>query len=69
MGLMDRVKRAVEGRSGTIEKGIDRAVSQVNRRTRGRYAGTLEKGARTLKDQARKLDDRRAGPGDGFPAP
>jgi hypothetical protein len=64
MGLMDKAKQAMKGRSEMVEKGIDKAVVQVNRRTNNKYGDKLTKGAQDLKQRARKLDDGRAGPGD-----
>ena len=61
MGWLDKVKQAVRGRSGTVEKGIDTAVDQASKVTKGKYDDTLTKGAEGLKEQARKLDDDRAG--------
>lgn len=62
MGLMDKVKQAVQGRSEMVEKGIDRAVGEVNKRTRGKYRDTLTQRAGALKDRARQLDDQRREP-------
>ncbi len=59
MGFMDKVKQAAKGRSAMVEKGIDLAVTQVNKRTGGKYQATLTKRANDMKDRARKLDDER----------
>lgn len=56
MGIMDKVKQAVKGRSGMVEKGIDRAVGQVDKRTKGKYNNQLTKRATDLKARARRLD-------------
>lgn len=56
MGIMDKVKQAVQGRSGMVEKGIDRAVGQVDKRTKGKYNDKLTKQATGLKARARRLD-------------
>lgn len=59
MGFIDKVKQAAKGRSAMVEKGIDLAVTQVNKRTGGKYSGTLTKRANDIKERARKLDDDR----------
>ncbi len=72
MPLMARLKQAMKGRSTMVEKGIDRAVAQVNKRTGGKYGDTLAKRADYLKQRARQLDDRAgsgSGPGPDQPAP
>ena len=63
MGWLDKVKQAAKGRSGMVEKGIDSAVGQVSKVTKGKYDDKLTKGADELKEQARKLDDARADEG------
>ena len=60
MGLMDKLKQAAKGRSEMVEKGIDTAVGQVDKRTNGKYRDKLSKGAQSLKTQARRLDEERA---------
>ncbi len=62
MALMDKLKQAVKGRSAMVEKGIDRAVTEANKRTNGKYEAKLTKGARDLKARARRLDDDRNDP-------
>lgn len=72
MGLMDKVKQAAKGKSEMLEKGIDSAVQQVDRRTKGKYSDKLTKGAEDLKEKARRLDEERAGRTDapgGFDGP
>jgi hypothetical protein len=69
MGLMDKAKAMIKGRSAVVEKGIDSAVTEANKRTGSKYDDKLASGAETLKDQARKLDEDRAPgrPGAGGP--
>lgn len=68
MALMDKVKQAVRGKSAKIEQGIDKAVTEVDKRTQGKYGEKLTKGAETLKSKTRELDDdRRNDPGDPRP--
>jgi hypothetical protein len=63
MALLDKVKQAVRGKSAKLEQGIDKAVGEVDKRTKGKYGDTLTKGAEALKGRARELDDdRRDGP-------
>jgi hypothetical protein len=69
MGWLDKVKQAARGRSGMVEKGIDSAVDQVSKVTKGKYDDKLSKGADGLKQQARKLDDARADEGAGPETP
>jgi hypothetical protein len=57
--MMDKVKQAVSGHSEMIEKGIDQAVAQVNKRTGGKYGDTLTKRAQDVKERARQLDAQR----------
>ena len=64
MGLMDKAKQAMKGRSEMVEKGIDRAVAEANKRTKGKYGETLTTRAQDLKQRARQLDDQRNEPGD-----
>jgi hypothetical protein len=64
MGLMDKARQAMKGRSQMVEKGIDRAVSEANKRTKGKYGETLTARAQDLKQRARSLDDARNEPGD-----
>ncbi len=59
MPFMDKLKQAVKGRSAMVEQGIDKAVAQVNKRTGGKYSGTLTKRAADLKSRARRLDEQR----------
>lgn len=66
MGLMDKVKQAMKGRSEAVERGIDAAASAADKRTKGKYREKLQQGATRLKAQSRKLDDeRRDGEQDG----
>ena len=65
MPFMDKIKQAVKGRSHMLEKGIDTAVAQVNKRTGGKYDTTLTKRAQDLKSRAQRLDDERRDPGPG----
>lgn len=65
MALLDKLKQVVTGRSEMVEKGIDLAVGQVNRRTKHKYSGTLTKQATQLKGKARQLDAHRTRPDDG----
>ena len=74
MGLMDKLKQAARGKSAMVEKGIDSAVSQVDKRTKGKYRDKLTKGAEDIKAKARRLDEERAERGDppaggGAPGP
>jgi len=64
MGLMDKLKQVAKGRSAMVEKGIDSAVSQVDKRTKGKYRDKLSKGAEDLKEKARRLDEEAAQRGD-----
>ena len=71
---MDKLKQAARGKSAMVEKGIDSAVSQVDKRTKGKYRDKLTKGADDLKAKARRLDEERAERGDppaggGSPGP
>lgn len=61
MGLMDKAKKAVRGRSDRIEKGIDAAAKQVDKRTGGKYADKVAQSASKAKARARELDEKRAG--------
>jgi hypothetical protein len=64
MALLDKVKQAVRGKSAKLEQGIDKAVGEVDKRTKGKYGDKLTKGAEALKSRARDLDEeRRGGPG------
>lgn len=64
MGLMDKAKQAVQGRSRKIEEGVDKATREIDRRTGGKYRDKLAKGADTVKSRAREMDDdRRSRPG------
>ena len=56
MGLMDKAKGAIKGRSSMIEKGIDVAADQVNKRSKGKYASKVNEQASKLKAQARQMD-------------
>ena len=74
MPLMDKIKQAVRGRSAMVEKGIDRAVGEVDKRTKGKYSDKLTDRAQDLKSKARELDDERRdppadGPGSGSVPP
>lgn len=64
MGLMDKAKRAVQGRSEKIERGVDQAAKAVDKRTGGKYRDKLTKGAEQVKSRARSMDEQRrdAGP-------
>jgi hypothetical protein len=65
MALMDTIKKAMQGRSETVEKVIDGAVERL-----GRYSASLKKQGETVKDHARRLDEtRREGPAPDGPPP
>lgn len=59
MGLMDKAKQAVKGRSAQIERGVDQAAKMVDKRTGGKYRDKVTKGAEQVKSKARTLDDDR----------
>lgn len=59
MGLMDKAKQAVKGRSAQIERGVDQAAKMVDKRTGGKYRDKVAKGAEQVKSKARTLDDDR----------
>lgn len=61
MGIFDKVKRAVQGRSNQINKAVDSATSQINKRTNNKYADKLAKGSSKVKKTVDDLD-RRSGP-------
>lgn len=61
--MMEALKRAMKGRSGTVERGVDTALSHLER-----YSATLKQRAETVKERARTLDPDRTGP-TGDPAP
>ncbi len=63
MGLLDKAKQAMKGKSSTIEKGIDAAVKAADTRTNGKYRDKLSQGAERAKAKARTMDDER--PDDG----
>ena len=69
MPLMDKIKQAVKGRSQMVEKGIDRAVGEVDKRTKGKYSDTLTTRAQDLKSRARSLDEERRDPPAGGSEP
>ncbi len=56
MSLMDTVKRAMNGRSGSVEKAVDGAVKGF-----GRIGDALSKQGERLKTRARDLDGDHAG--------
>src|ERR671917_589697 len=56
MALMDTIKKAMQGRSETVEKVIDGAVERL-----GRYSDSLKKQGETVKGHARRLDETRSG--------
>ena len=55
MALMDTIKKAMQGRSETVEKVIDGAVERL-----GRYSESLKKQGETVKGHARRLDESRS---------
>ena len=70
MGWMDKLKQAARGKSEMVEKGVDTAVNQVSKRTKGKYDDKLTKGAEQVKAKARSLDEERsARPPDATPPP
>lgn len=63
MGLMDKARQLMKGRSGKIEGIIDSAVGSV-----GKYSETLKKQAEGLKARTRDLDEERtSAPSGGTP--
>ena len=69
MGFLDKVKQAVQGKSGQINKAVDSATRQINKRTNNKWASKLEQGTSKLKQQVTKLDRRSspAAPSDAQP--
>lgn len=65
MGLMDKAKQAVKGRSAQLERGVDQAAKMVDKRTGGKYRDKVAKGADQLKSKARTLDEDRREPSQG----
>lgn len=66
MALMDTVRTLMKGRSGALERGVDKAIGYL-----GRYSDSLKRQAETVKAKARTLDPDRdeAGRSGGAPDP
>jgi hypothetical protein len=66
MGLLDSVKKAIRGKGGQIEKGIDKAADVIDDRTKGKHSSKIDGVADKAKDVVDKLDDAPdKGAGDG----
>lgn len=63
MGIMDKAKDALKGKSDKVAKAVDSAGEQVNKRTKGKYADKISKGSETLKRKAQELDTEHRGTG------
>ena len=62
MGMFDKLKRkatkAVDEHGDQIARGIDKAASVADRKTGGKYADKIDKGAAGAKDALDKLDGK-----------
>lgn len=56
MQMTDALKRAMKGRSSTVERGVDTALSHLER-----YGTALKQRAETVKERARTLDPDHTG--------
>lgn len=65
MGIMDKAKGALKGKSDKVAKAVDGAGEQVNKRTKGKYADKISKGSERLKRKAQELDTEHQGTGTG----
>jgi len=61
MGIMDSVKKAMQGRSGKVGDAVDTAARKIDERTAGKYTDKLTSSADKVKGAAERLD-RRAQP-------
>jgi hypothetical protein len=57
MGLLDTVKKAIRGKGGQIEKGIDKVADVIDDKTKGKHSSKIENVAGKAKGLVDKLDD------------
>ncbi len=57
MGLLDSVKKAIRGKGGQIEKGIDKVAGAIDDKTKGKHSSKIDGVADKAKDLVDKLDD------------
>jgi len=57
MGLLDKVKKALHGKSDEVAKGIDKVADVVDDKTKGKHGDTIDDVADKAKDIVDGLDD------------
>lgn len=59
MGFLDKAKDLLSQNADKVDKVIDKAGDIVDKKTQGKYAGTVDK----VQDAAKKANTKNAGPG------
>jgi hypothetical protein len=59
MGFLDKVKGLVAKNADKVDTVIDKAGDIVDKKTQGKYVGTVDK----VQDAAKKANTKNAGPG------
>ena len=56
MGLLDKLKGALQGKGAQAEKAIDKAADVVDKKTGGKHSDKIDSAAEKAKDVVDKLD-------------
>ncbi|WP_299050109.1 antitoxin [uncultured Nocardioides sp.] len=63
--LRGQAQKAVDQHGDKIAKGLDRAASEADKRTKGKYSDKIAKGRVKAQEQLAKMDDGNDGRGPG----
>lgn len=58
MGLLDTIKKALQGKGKQVEAGIDKAADFADEKTGGKFSDKIDGAADKAKDIVDKLDDK-----------
>ena len=58
MGLLDRIKGALQGKSKQVSSGIDKAADVIDDKTGGKHTEKIDDAADKAKDFVEKLDEK-----------
>lgn len=58
MGLLDKIKGALQGKSKQMKSGIDKAADVVDDKTGGKHTDKIDGAADKAKDIIDKLDEK-----------
>lgn len=65
MGFMDKVKGMLGQHSEKVSRGIDKAASMADSKTKGKYSDKIRTGSQKAKEQADKLGREEGGSAGG----